>query len=440
MKRIKVIVLTLIMVLPVLTASAQKYGSSPEDSVNCVTNIFLYSEAYKNKQYLDAYEPWKEVLKFCPANGKNIYIRGVVILKSRFNATKVVEERNAIVDELMAMYDLRMQYFGEKAKVTAMKATDMEALKGVGSLKEYYPIYAEAMRLGATELDPAVIDKFFAATIRYVLDGNADTTLIVDNYDLATDALDKMVAKAKDSAERAEIHAVTNNVEARFSPFATCEELVNIYTKKFETTPDDVNLLKKITTILRKKGCMRTDLFFAATEKLHALEPSPNTAYLMGQMCYNKDKFSEAIEYINEALGGAEDDEDRYKMNVLLGLSYAGNNSYSAARAAYRRAIEANPNDGEPYRLIAQLYASSTRSIDDGLGGRTAYWAAVDMARRSINVDSSPENVEAANRLISSYSAHFPKQSDAFMNDLIDGSSYTVKGWIGESTVVRTRK
>lgn len=440
MKRFKVIALTLIMVLPALTASAQKYGKTPEDSVNCVTNIFLYTESYKNKQYVEAYEPWKEVIKSCPASSKNIYIRGVVILKSRYNATKVVEERNAIIDELMAMYDMRIQYYGEAAKVTAMKATDMEMLKGSAGLKEYYPLYAEAMKLGAEELDPAIIDKYFAATIRYVTDGNADTTLIIDNYDLASDALDKMMAKAKDSAEKAEIHAVVNNVEARFSPFATCEELVNIYTKKFNATPDDVDLLKKITTILRKKGCMKTDLFFAATEKLHALEPSPNTAYLMGQMCYNKDKFSEAVEYLNEALEAAQDDEDRYKMNVLLGLSYAGTNSYSAARAAYRRAAEANPNTGEPYRLIAQLYASSVRSIDDGLGGRTAYWAAVDMARRAINVDSSPENVEAANRLISSYSAHFPKQDAAFMMDLIDGAGYTVKGWIGESTVVRTRK
>lgn len=440
MKRIKVIALALITMLPALTATAQKYGKTPEDSLNCVTNIFLYTESYKNKQYLDAYTPWKEVLKSCPASSKNIYIRGVVILKSRYNATKVVEERNAIVDELMNLYDMRILYYGEAAKVTAMKASDMEALKGNTGLKEYYPLYAEAMRLGATELEPAMIDKFFAATIRYVTAGNADTTLIVDNYDLATDALDKMLAAAKDSATQNAIYTMTGNVEARFSPFATCEELVNIYTKKFKANPEDVDLLKKITNILRKKGCMKTDLFFQATEKLHSLEPSPNTAYLMGQMCYNKDKFSQAVDYLNEALKSAEDAEDIYKMNILLGLSYAGANSYSAARNAYRRAADANPNKGEPYRLIAQLYAGSTRSIDDGLGGKTAYWAAVDMARRAINVDSSPENVEAAQRLINSYSGHFPKQDDAFMMDLIDGAGYTVKGWIGESTVVRTRK
>ncbi len=440
MKTFKVLTLTLIMLIPAFGAKAQKWGNTPEDSVSCVTNTFLYREAYKNKDYIGAYEPWKKVIESCPANQKNIYIRGVVILKSKYNATKDLAERNAIVDELMHMYDLRIQYFGEAAKVTAYKAYDMEQLRGKAGLKEYYALYAEAMRLGAVEVEPAYIERFFDATVRYVIDGNADTTLIIDNYDIASDALDKIAATLTDSAEKAACHTVTANIEAKFSPFASCEQLVNIYTKKFETNSDDVNLLKKITTILRKKGCMKTDHFFAATEKLHALEPSPATAYLMGQMCYTKEKYSEGVNYLLEALKGAEDNDQLYKMNILLGLCYAESNSYSAARSAYYKAAEVDPNNGEPYRLIAMLYAKGHRAIDDGLGGRTAYWAAVDKARRAIAVDSSPENVEAANRLISAYSSNFPAQDDAFMLDLIDGSAYTVKGWIGEGTVVRTRK
>ena len=41
--------------------------------------------------------------------------------------------------------------------------------------------------------------------------------------------------------------------------------------------------------------------------------------------------------------------------------------------------------------------------------------------------------------MISSYSARFPKQTDAFMAGLENGNRFTVPGWIGESTVVRTR-
>ena len=58
---------------------------------------------------------------------------------------------------------------------------------------------------------------------------------------------------------------------------------------------------------------------------------------------------------------------------------------------------------------------------------------------KSKSVDSSEENVNACNAMISRYSAHFPKQSDAFMAGLQNGQRMTVPGWIGESTTVRTR-
>lgn len=440
MKRIKILAFTLFMTAATLPSFAQKWGNTPEDSVNCVTNTFLYRDAYNNKQYLEAYEFWKECLKSCPANNKNLYIRGGVILKTKFNSTKDMNERKAILDELMQMHDLRIQYFGEAADVTSKKAYDYEQMMGLSAVKDYYPIYAEAMRLGAAEVEPVFIGRYFEATVRYVVAGHADTTLIIDNYDIAIDALETIISKTQDSAKKAEIYNVAVNIESLFSPFASCEELVNIYTKKFKANPDDVNLLKKITSILRKKNCMNTDLFFQATEKLYSIEPSASTAYLMGQMCYNNDKFNEAAKYINDALKDVETPKDRYNMYILLGLCYANTSNYTGARSAYQKAAEIDGTKGEPYRLLAQLYAKGARATSDGLGGRTAYWAAVDMARRAISVDSSPENVEAANKLISSYSANFPKQSDAFMLDLIDGHSYTVPGWIGVTTTVRTRK
>ncbi|MBQ6096354.1 MAG: hypothetical protein IJK99_01285, partial [Bacteroidales bacterium] len=177
MKTIKFLTLGLIMTMSVMSVSAQKWGNSPEDSVSCVTNTFLYREAFKNKQYVEAYEPWKECLDKCPGNNKNLYIRGVTILKSRYNATKDAAERKAIVDELMKMYDLRIQYFGEAAEVTARKAYDMEQLLGNAALKEYYELYDEAMRLGADKLELAFVERYFDATVKYVTSGFADTTV-----------------------------------------------------------------------------------------------------------------------------------------------------------------------------------------------------------------------------------------------------------------------
>lgn len=436
MKTNRILSLAVLMAIAIAPAVAQ--FKNEQDSI-CKTNRFLYGEAYKSKQYDEAYGPWKIALQTCPSSSKNLYIQGAVILKSLFNATKDADKRLELVNELMNLYDMRIQYYGEAAEVTARKAYDLQLLRGDAALKEYYELYAEAMRLDATKLDLAFIERYFEATIRYVTKGGADTTLIIDNYDIASDALDAIAAATTDSVKKAEIHGVIANIENRFSPFASCDQLVNIYTKKFNANQEDLALLKKITTILRKKKCMNTDLFFAATEQLNKLEPSPSTAYLMAQMNYQRKNYTVAANYVAEAIKGAEE-KDKYNMYILQGLCYTEANSYGAARAAFNKAAEMEPTKGEPYRLLAQLYVEGRRSVDDGMNGASAYWVAVDVARKAINVDSSPENVEAAQRLINSYSAGFPKQDKAFDLDLIDGNSFTVPGWIGVSTTVRTRK
>ena len=84
MKTIKFLTLGLLMTMSVMSVSAQ--FKNTEDSI-CKTNTFLYQEAYKSKQYLDAYEPWKIALETCPKSSKNLYIRGATILKAKFNAT-----------------------------------------------------------------------------------------------------------------------------------------------------------------------------------------------------------------------------------------------------------------------------------------------------------------------------------------------------------------
>ncbi len=81
----------------------------------------------------------------------------------------------------------------------------------------------------------------------------------------------------------------------------------------------------------------------------------------------------------------------------------------------------------------------SSRSIDDGMGGRSAYWAAVDEARHAKQVEPTQEITGMADKLIGIYAGYFPKKNDAFMLDLIDGHSYVIPGWIGKSTIIRTR-
>ena len=348
--------------------------------------------------------------------------------------------RDSLMEELFGLYDLRIQYFGKEGPNKARKAADIEAYKGKNAVETYYPIYAEAINVGQESVPANLILKYFEATITYVnVAKKADVDLIVDNYNTASTLLDKQLAAKPEDAEK--INPCIANVEALFAPYATCEKLEEIFTKKFEAAPEDTVLLRKICDLLESKKCLESKLYFDATEQLHKLAPSPQTAYLMGNLCTAKKQFSEAAKYFQEAANGLTDDKDKYKAYIRLAGAYQGAHSYAASRSAAYAAAKLDPNSGEPYLIIASLYAQSAGSCcgDTPVMKRVAFWAAVDKAVKARSIDNSPEIQERANKFIGTYSAHFPKKADAFMENIIDGQSFYVGGWIGETTTVRTR-
>ncbi len=448
MKTIKTLTIGLFLAAMGSSVVAQQpnWGCSDEVQQEMLAPVSLYQDAVKqykatkDSRWLEeAYPYWHEIVAKCPKQSKNLYNNGTNIMKVKISKAKDAAERDALIEELMNMYDIRIANYGEGPKWTAKKALDLEEILKEEGLDRYYALYDQAVRMEG-ELEAAYLVKYMEATINYVRAGKAEPTLVVDNYDIASEKLDDELQKnADDSVKAATIRGYIAGVEAAFSPYATCDQLVEIYSKKFEADPENVDLLKKITNIMMKKRCTEQQLFFSATENLYRLEPTPTTALSMGQMCLAKKEYSKAIEYLKDAVEGVAD-KDKYKAYLYLGHAYNGAKSYSAARSAYNAAAEADRTKGEPYRFIAQLYAgSSSTASEDNVSGRSAYWAAVDKLNKSKSVDPSEENVEACNALISRYSAHFPKQTDAFMAGLENGNRFTVPGWIGESTIVRTR-
>jgi hypothetical protein len=452
MKTLRTLTIGALLAATALPAAAQleKWGCNDEALANpqpMMEAVSLYQEnvkqykASKDQRYLqEAYPQWKTIIANCPKQSKNLYINGANILKVMIATAKTDDEKKAYIDELMAMYDTRIAKYGEAAKYTAKKANELEELLKEEGLQQYYALYSEAVRIGGEDLEAAYLVKYMEATINYVRAGYAEPTLVVDNYDVASDLLEAELQKnAADSVKAATIRGYIAGVEAAFSPYASCDQLVEIYGKKFEADPENVELLKKITGIMMRKRCTEQDLFFRATENLYRLEPSPATAMRMGQMCISKKQYNDAIKYLNDAIQGVGD-KDKYNAYLFLGYAHTGAKNWGAARTAYNNAAAVDATKGEPYLRIALLYASTVSSAsEDNVGGKSAYWAAVDKLQRSKSVEPTEENIEACNQLINSYAAHFPSKTDAFMAGLENGKSFRVPGWIGETTIVRTR-
>jgi tetratricopeptide (TPR) repeat protein len=269
--------------------------------------------------------------------------------------------------------------------------------------------------------------------------GDTDTAAVVDAYDMLSDYIDiNLKRTASNEKKYNQWINIQGNIENTFEPFAQCPDLVRIYQQKYDADPDNPELLKKIVKLLDKKKCVEDPLYFETTVSLYELEPSAESAYLIGKMYLKQERYTEAIPY----MVAATEMEDQDKVDdafQFLAQIYRAIDDFPTARQYARKAAEANPEWGEPFMFIGDLYALSAKDCgDNDLTKKVAYWAAVDQYAKAKRVD--PELTDAANKKIGIYSAYFPQGELLFFYDLKEGDKYTVGCWINETTTIRAAK
>lgn len=417
-------------------AAGPKYGA---DSVNCVMHLSLYREFYKQKNFKDAYPHWRWVFNNCPIASQNTYIDGAKMVSARIDETKDAALRDKYVDTLMMVYDQRIRYFNREGYVLGRKGIDLYTYKP-DKTEQLYHIFKKSVELSGNKSEGAVLVYYFRSIISMVEIKKLEKSSIVDGYDQLSEIIDYNLKQfAADPKKVASWENTKANIESTFEPFATCPDLISIYDKKFSEKPEDVELLKKITNILERKGCVKEDLFFKATENLHRIEPGAQSAYLMGTLNLERNNLTKAAEYMAQAAELYEETGDKIKALFLLANINFNQRSYSQARSNAQKILQLDPANGKALMLIGDLYAnSSSMCTEDDLGGKSVFWAAVDKYVRARSVDPSIES--EANAKIAQFSKHFPAGSDLFFRDMQEGSSYTVGCWINETTTIRAVK
>jgi tetratricopeptide (TPR) repeat protein len=282
---------------------------------------------------------------------------------------------------------------------------------------------------------------FYVASVRYVQQKHAEKDLILENYVEIQDAIEFNLVKYADNPKKLDrFNKVNNNLEKNVSKFATCEKLVQLYGPKLEANPDDLKLAKNIVKFFEKRKCTKSDVYFNALEKVHAVEPSPESAFSMGKMAFERKQYDKAKTYLEEATNTLADSLALKKASsyLLLSETYRSLKKFSAARSAALKVLNYNPKEGMAYILIGDLYASSASSCTmQGL--RVSYWAAADKYAKAVAISDDPKTKEIAQKKLATIKKSFPEQQDAFMRNLSAGQKITVECWINEETTVRYR-
>jgi tetratricopeptide (TPR) repeat protein len=410
------------------------YGETPEDSAECVKNISLYSEFYKQNNYIDARPFWVKSVEICPKASKNHYIKGVTIYRWFYSKTKDKALQDKYTDTLMWVYDLRIEHFGERGFVLGRKGSDLLRYGGEDRYEEAYKILEESFKLRGNQSEAGALMSYYQVAYQLVTAKKLEKTVLLDLYEPIMNAIKPNLSEGKEGYDVA-----AEQVEKMFSAVASCEELIGIYQPKFESNKGNIEFLNSLTSILEKRDCTASELFLSASIELDKLQPSSTSKVSIGIALFKKDRNNEAIKYFDEAGSLAENKEEKVKAYLLSAKANFASKNNAACKASALKVLQADPSNGEAYMLIGDAYFYGSFSVgENDCEKNGGLWASLPKYQRAKELDSSLS--ENANKRIAQVNSRLPKTEDCFFYGIMDGQSLQVGGWINETVTVKTLK
>lgn len=450
-----------------------KYGA---DSVACRENLYLYTDDIKNKNLDTAYYPWKIVYDICPQSSKNNFIYGPKLIKNKIKKAKKAKNDSLkafYVDLLLEVYDNRLVYFpGKEDYVLGLKALDMMKY-GRGTNQEIYDLFMKVLELGGQEQGAAFYNGLFGVSARLFNEKVFSVADVFDSYGIVIEGIEvnnnllnktiaELSAKSEDTAsadltakeqkllgkskrELARYESVESNAQKIIGKIATCERLLTVYNDEgFETNKTNVVWLKRASKMLLKErenaegeleDCSDNPVFFKIAEALYKLEPSISAARAMGKLAFTNKEYSKSLNYFNEAASqeidpkkAAKDYLTMARINVKLG-------NLPGSKSTILKAISKRKDWGDPYILLAQIYALADGKCGSNVFEKKAvYWAAIDKLNYAKSIDPSVAN--KANKLINAYKQQVPDKALCFNLGHVAGEKYTIGCWINETITV----
>ena len=409
--------------------------------------LSYYQEYYKQKNYDSALPNWRKAYAICPATAsQNLFVHGSTLLNREINKNrKNAALFQAQVDSLLTLQDQRLEFYPRTAKGVDQKATILNNkgqyminFRSDDSQYLYDNLTAIIKELGSETKGGLLVNNLQAA-INLYREGKLQADDVIAMYDTVSEAISG--ASAKNDAEIEDNMKTKATIESVFadSKVASCENLIAIFTPRFEADPNNTALVTNIVKLMNSADdCSNNDLYYKAVTQMHKNDPSYRSAYGLYKLNAARGKVADACMYLEEAIDYDESDDavDAQYLYELARFAYSNNMRGRAFDAANKAVRLDNGYAGKAYMIMGNLWSSASCSGDVNKYAR--YWAAADYYQKAMNADSSL--ADDARSAIGKVSVYYPEASEIFMYDLAKGQAYTVScGGMTTTTTVRTR-
>lgn len=440
----KVFLSVVFAVMAVFSASAQStvdYGPNAEE---CKKYISFYSDYFKQKNYEAALPNWRKAYELCPVTSRySILTHGTTLMKYLINKNKLNPQyKDQLVDSLMVIYQQRIDNWPKYRNASL----NNYALDLYNFYKDNSKVLYEGLSKVVTQLGSNTEPKTFPIYMKVACDlyneGGLDLESVINTYENSMNYLGQVNTEGNEIKFKT-IEKTKGEVDAIFgaSGVADCDNLVAIYTPKFEADPTNLDLAKSIASKLAKvEGGVDTDLFINTMKVWYDNEPSATSAYMLYKLYSSRGEIESAYKFLEGAIAADDSDSDTdagYYFELAVLASKNGDNA-KAVEAATKTIEISDAMDGKAYMIIGTIWGSIVCPGND-IEQRAKYWVATDYMNKAKAAD--PSLAEDCNNYIAQYRVFYPQTAEAFMYDVTDGQSYTVScAGMRATTTVRTQK
>ena len=99
----------------------------------------------------------------------------------------------------------------------------------------------------------------------------------------------------------------SEKIENLFTPYANCDDLIALFTSKFDPNTENIDFLKRVIKNFKLQECINNELYFEVVKRLHELEPTFETAMDLSNYYFLKKKWIKAFFVLTNNNGTKKD-------------------------------------------------------------------------------------------------------------------------------------
>ena len=400
------------------------------DSLSCRQNVSLYSEFLKQKNWKDASAAWWKAQKVCPMYKTNLYKNGTAIYGKIVSAKKKekASDLNEYVDTLFMIYDLWVENFGECDEIKLKSANDIMKYKPTKGFEKAYNDYQSVYNANKGIISYGDVKLIFYSAIYMFNNKKLDCDGFLQQYENMSNLCDMNIQAGKKADKFKKVQIFLDN---SISSCAKCDKLEEIYTVKLAKDSTNMDLTRKVFTLLSSKKCTDSDFYLNLLDIVLNDPNNPPTAKDLVSAAsadHKRKDYSTAKNRFTRALEaeGIDDDLKQKCYQYLFDIALKRNSHKEAFSYASSISDNCESNEKKAYAVAGSAAKCGSTPLEKSL----IYCLALDFAEKSCGK-------VASSTLNSWKSALLPMQELVMMNEK-QGSTYDVSCW-GKKTTLRSK-